>query len=343
MRPIPMAEPLVSVRDLAVVFDTDDGPVRAVDGAGFALRRGAVTCLVGESGSGKSLTARALMALLPHRARWAGGTVTWRPEPGRAVEIGDLDPRGRAIRAIRGGEIALISQEPMAALSPVHSIGQQLVETIRRHRRLGRAAARAEAAALLGRVGIPRPAERLDSYPFEFSGGMRQRVCIALALAGRPRLLIADEPTTALDVTTQATILDLLRALQAEDGLSILFITHDLGVVAEIADDVIVMYLGAVVERGSVRDIFYDPQHPYTQALLRSVPRPGSGRGPRLAAIPGMVPPPFERPGGCSFHTRCDQALAGLCDAQVPGDTVLGPGRVVRCLRRAPVPESADA
>jgi len=326
------AAPLVSVRDLKVQIGTDDGLVRAVDGVTFDVRRGRTLCIVGESGSGKSVTGRALMSLLPPNGRITAGSIVYSGRDGEALDVTTLDPRGRRIRSLRGKEIALISQEPMAALSPVHTIGQQLVPVIRRHLDLSKKAAEARAVEMLGRVGIPRPAERLNNYPFEFSGGMRQRVCIALALSCRPRLLIADEPTTALDVTTQANIIDLLQELQREDGLSILFITHDLGVVAEIADDVAVMYLGKIVERGTVEEIFADPRHPYTRALLKSVPRLGAGRGSRLAAIRGMVPSPFDRPAGCDFHPRCDAALKGLCDVTDPGTISIGPGRDVRCI-----------
>ncbi|MGF7053001.1 peptide/nickel transport system ATP-binding protein [Bosea sp. OAE752] len=347
MRPIPMLEPgfhgrpapedgaappLVTVRDLKVQIGTDDGLVRAVDGVTFDVPRGRTLCIVGESGSGKSVTGRALMSLLPPSGRIAAGSIIYSGSDGEALDVTALDPRGRRIRALRGKEISLISQEPMAALSPVHTIGQQLVPVIRRHLNLSKKTAEARAVEMLGRVGIPKPAERLNNYPFEFSGGMRQRVCIALALSCRPRLLIADEPTTALDVTTQANIIDLLQELQREDGLSILFITHDLGVVAEIADDVAVMYLGKIVERGTVEEIFADPRHPYTRALLNSVPRLGAGRGTRLAAIRGMVPSPFDRPSGCDFHPRCDAALKGVCDVADPGTVSISPRRDVRCI-----------
>ncbi|KRE14256.1 dipeptide/oligopeptide/nickel ABC transporter ATP-binding protein [Bosea sp. Root483D1] len=324
--------PLVAVADLKVQIGTDDGLVRAVDGVTFDVPRGRTLCIVGESGSGKSVTGRALMNLLPPSGRIAAGSILYSGRDGEAVDVTKLDPRGRQIRSLRGKEISLISQEPMAALSPVHTIGQQLVPVIRRHLGLSKKAAQARAVEMLGRVGIPRPAERLGNYPFEFSGGMRQRVCIALALSCRPRLLIADEPTTALDVTTQANIIDLLQELQREDGLSILFITHDLGVVAEIADDVAVMYLGKIVERGTVEQIFADPRHPYTRALLKSVPRLGAGRGTRLAAIRGMVPSPFDRPKGCDFHPRCDAALKGICNSVDPGTVTIGPRRDVRCV-----------
>jgi len=332
---VPMPKPrdlLFEVRDLRVQFGSDDGPVTAIDGVSFDIPRGKTVCVVGESGSGKSITGRSLMSLLPHNARIIGGQVTYHPAAGGPVDIAALDPRGQAIRAIRGKEISLVSQEPMAALSPVHTIGQQMVPVIQLHLGLSKRQARAHAIAMLDRVGLPRPGERIDSYAFELSGGMRQRVCIAMALACNPRLVIADEPTTALDVTTQANIIDLLQDLQAENQLSILFITHDLGVVAEIADEVVVLYLGRVVERGSVEQIFAAPTHPYTRALLKSVPRLGMGRGSRLAAIRGMVPSALNRPTGCDFHPRCDFAVAGLCDRLEPPDVSLGDGHSARCV-----------
>ena len=325
---------LIEVNDLKVHFFTDLGVVRAVDGVTFDIPRGETLCIVGESGSGKSVTGRSLMNLLTPNARIMGGSVRFNGGgDGAAIEVSALGPRGKEIRALRGKDISLISQEPMAALSPVHTIGQQMVPVIQRHLNLTKLQATERAREMLARVGIARPGERLKSYPFEFSGGMRQRVCIALALACRPKLLIADEPTTALDVTTQANIIDLLQELQAEFGMSILFITHDLGVVAEVASEVVVMYLGKVVERGTVEEIFYDPRHPYTQALLQSVPKLGSGRNSRLATIRGMVPSPFDRPTGCEFHPRCEAAIAGTCDRSDPGTTTLSPGRSVRCIR----------
>jgi len=226
----------------------------------------------------------------------------------------------------------MIFQEPMSALSPVHSIGNQLTEAMLLHMSVSKQEAEARAIEMLNRVGLPKPQDRLKSYPFELSGGMRQRVCIAMALMCKPQLLIADEPTTALDVTTQAEILDLISDLQQEMGMSVMFITHDLGVVAEIADEVVVMYLGKAVERGSVDDIFYEPKHPYTKSLLNSIPKLELGTRHRLEAIRGMVPHPFNRPSGCSFHTRCDEAIAGVCNKIVPQATSLGEGREVRCL-----------
>ncbi|WP_051960861.1 ABC transporter ATP-binding protein [Devosia riboflavina] len=328
----PAHDPLVEIEGLKVRFFTDDGVVEALEDVSLTVPRGKTLCIVGESGSGKSITGRALLNQVPSPGKVVGGSIRYFREPDAApVEITTLDPRGRDMRAIRGGEIGLISQEPMAALSPVHTIGNQMREAIQLHLKLGRKAADAHAVEMLAKVGIPRPAERLDRYSFEFSGGMRQRICIALALACSPRLLIADEPTTALDVTTQANIIDLLLDLQSELGVSVMFITHDLGVVAEIADEIAVMYLGRIVEQGDSVSIFKDPKHPYTRALLRSIPTFASTRGGRLETIRGMVPSPFARPTGCTFNPRCEEAIAGVCNRVVPWPVNVGPGRTVRC------------
>ena len=331
--------PLLQIRGLKTHFRTRSGEIRAVDGVDLDIRRGQTLCVVGESGSGKSITARSILQIVSSPGRVAGGSMVLN-RPGEApVDLAMLDPRGEAIRRIRGRVIAMIFQEPMNSLSPVHSIGSQLVEKILLHHPVTPREAVDRAAAALDRVGIPDARKRLARYPFELSGGMRQRVMIAMALACEPSLLIADEPTTALDVTTQAVILDLIRDLQAETGMAVMFITHDLGVVAEVADDVAVMYLGRIAERGSVDQIFYDPQHPYTQALLASIPRLGArrARGTRLAAIQGMVPAPHERPTACPFHTRCDVAVPGLCDVTAPPVTELGGGHRVACHLRTPV------
>jgi peptide/nickel transport system ATP-binding protein len=251
---------------------------------------------------------------------------------GEVIDLVTLDPKGKPIRAIRGREISMIFQEPMTSLSPVHTIGDQIGENILLHLPVTKEEARTRTIEVLRRVGIPRAADRLAAYPFQLSGGMRQRAMIAMALACNPSLLIADEPTTALDVTTQAQILDLMRELQQELGMAIIFITHDLGVVAEMADTVAVMYLGLVVERGPVDQIFHDPRHPYTRALLRSIPRLGQRKGRRLDSIRGMVPDSFNRPLGCPFHPRCDQVIPGRCDQVLPPPVFLGPDRDARCL-----------
>jgi len=331
-------EPLLSIRNLKVQFAVREGLVRAVDGVDVDAHAGKTLCIVGESGSGKSMLARAILQIVSRPGRVTDGEIVFRRPGQEQVDIAKLDPTGKPIRAIRGRDIAMIFQEPMNSLSPVHSVGDQLVEKILLHHEIGKKAAIDRAVDALDKVGIPSPRERLANYPFELSGGMRQRVMIAMALACQPALLIADEPTTALDVTTQANILDLIAGLQDEFGMGVIFITHDLGVVAEIADEVAVVYLGRVVERGSVDDIFYHGQHPYTLALLSSIPKLGArrARGQRLHAIEGMVPHPLNRPVGCPFNTRCPEARAGLCDVVDPRTLELEPNHFVACHMRDP-------
>lgn len=323
---------LIQVSDLKTHFFTDEGVVKAVDGVSFNIPRGKTLCVVGESGSGKSVTARSIMQLIDRPGKIVSGQVLYYKEAHEAIDLVKLGDKGKAIRSIRGNDISLIFQEPMTALSPIHTIGNQVAEAILLHQAISKQEANDRAVKMLNRVGIPKAQERMNQYPFELSGGMRQRVCIAMALVCEPVLLIADEPTTALDVTTQANILDLIYDLQQEMGMSVMFITHDLGVVAEIADEVVVMYLGQVVEQGDVDTIFHNPKHPYTQALLKSIPKLDLAERNRLEQIRGMVPHPFNRPSGCSFHTRCDQVLIGKCDKLVPEYLELEPGHSVRCL-----------
>ncbi|NDL58749.1 ABC transporter ATP-binding protein [Phytoactinopolyspora mesophila] len=323
---------LLAIKGLKTHFFIREGAVRAVDGVTLSVPRGKTVCVVGESGCGKSVTARSVLGLVDEPGRIVAGEIWWRREGGEPVDLASLDPKSEQMRRVRGGEISMVFQEPMASLSPMYTVGAQLVEAIQLHLPLDKDQARERAIGLLRRVGIPRPEQRFDAYSFQLSGGMCQRVMIAIALACDPALLIADEPTTALDVTTQARVVDLLRELQADTGMSVLFITHDLGVVAEIADEVVVMYLGTVVERGGVDEIFHDPKHPYTKALLGSIPRMGAGTRQRLTTIRGNVPHPSDRPAGCPFHPRCDSAIVGVCDAAEPPDVVLGPGRTARCV-----------
>jgi oligopeptide/dipeptide ABC transporter ATP-binding protein len=308
------APDLLQVDGLVVEFASRLGAIRALDGVSFSVRRGRTTCIVGESGCGKSMTARAILQILDPPGRITSGSIRYFPGTGaEPTDIARLDPTDGKMRALRWGEIAMIFQEPMVSLSPVHSIGNQIMEAIRLH--APDTDPRARCVEMLTRVGIPDAARRADAYPFQLSGGMRQRAMIAMALSCRPKLLVADEPTTALDVTTQANIIDLLRTLRDELGMALLFITHDLGVVAEIADEVVVMYAGQVAERGAVRRIFRNPAHPYTRALLQSRPRRGQAK---LAAIPGTVPSPLDRPSGCVFRTRCPVAVPGTCDVTAP-------------------------
>jgi oligopeptide/dipeptide ABC transporter ATP-binding protein len=305
-----MGAPLLSVADLRVSFHTEDGVVRAVDGVSFELAEGETLGIVGESGSGKSVTMMSVMRLIVDPRASSSGTVLYR---GR-----DLMELGKAeMRAVRGSEIAMIFQDPMTSLNPVYKVGWQIAEQIRAHRRVSSAAARARAVELLAAVGIPHPERRADDYPHQFSGGMRQRVMIALALSCNPSLLIADEPTTALDVTIQAQILALIKRLRADFGSSVVLITHDMGVVAEMADRVAVMYAGRIVELGTVREIFYDPQHPYTWGLLGSIARLDRPKPRRLTTIPGSPPSLTSLPTGCAFADRCAYRFA-RCDAEAP-------------------------
>ena len=330
---------LLELRDLRTHFATDEGLVKAVDGVDLDLPRGRVLCVVGESGSGKSITARSVMRIVQRPGRIVSGRMLYRANPGDTpVDLADLPGSGRQMRAIRGRDFGMVFQEPMTALSPVHSIGDQVTEPLRLHLGLGRAEAEARAVAMLARVGLPDPGGILRRFPFQLSGGMRQRVCIAMALICRPRLLIADEPTTALDVTTQAQVLELLYDLQQEMGLSVLFITHNLGVVAEIAHSVAVMYLGRVVEQADVDSLFHDPRHPYTRALLHSVPRPGAGRNRRLPAIRGAVPHPLDRPPGCPFESRCDEAVPGRCNTGAPPRHRVSGDHVFDCVHAPQAP-----
>jgi peptide/nickel transport system ATP-binding protein len=314
--------PLLEVRDLRVTFAGDEGPVPAVDGIDFALGRGETLCVVGESGCGKSVTALAIMGLLPARGVRVEGGVRF-----AGADLLRLAPA--AMNELRGAKLAMIFQEPMSSLNPAYTVGEQIVEAILRHRPIGRAEARERAIAMLKRVRIPSAEKRFDDYPHKLSGGMRQRVMIAMALACDPQLLIADEPTTALDVTIQAQVLDLMRQLRAETGSAIMLITHDLGVVAEMADNVIVMYAGEIVERAPVEALFRRPQHPYTVGLLGSIPRLDVKRG-RLPAIEGMVPPPQHMPRGCRFAPRCPFADP-RCRAEAPAMRRLGDGHESRC------------
>ena len=328
--------PLLEVKDVKTHFFTDEGIVKAVDGVNLSLKRGQTLCVVGESGCGKSVTARSILRIVPPPGKIVSGEIIFRQRNGESIDLVGMNPKGREIRNIRGGEISMIFQEPMSSLSPVHTIGSQIMEAILLHLPVSKQEARKRAISMLDLVGIPRPSEQLEAYSFELSGGMRQRAMIAIALACEPQLLIADEPTTALDVTTQANILDLIRELQQNSGMSVLFITHDLGVVAEIADEVVVMYLGRDVESGEVDAIFHDPKHPYTRALLQSIPRYDSRENKRLYSIKGTVPHPFDRPTGCPFHPRCDDFIAGQCNNIDPHRHSVSQSHSVRCLLYAP-------
>ena len=312
---------LLSVKDLKTYFPTDEGLVRAVDGVSFDIEQGKTLGVVGESGCGKSTVGRSILQILDAPGRIEEGEIVWRGHGNGVAEEIDIArqaPNSRLMRTIRGLEIALVFQEPMTSFSPVHTIGNQLIEAIRLHQDLSKNDARDRATELLEEVGIPSPAQRLDEFSFQLSGGLRQRAMIAMALSCDPKLLIADEPTTALDVTTQAQILDLMRNLQQQNGMAIMLITHNLGVIAEMADYVVVMYLGKGVETGPIDEVFHSPQHPYTQGLLRSIPSIYAKGVDRLPSIPGNIPHPFNRPSGCTFRPRCSSFMEGVCDMHVP-------------------------
>ncbi|QDL91723.1 ABC transporter ATP-binding protein [Paroceanicella profunda] len=330
----PVADPdiLLDVRDLQVHFDTEAGTFRAVDGVSFSVKRGKTLGIVGESGCGKSVTSAGIMRLVPMPpGRFAGGEVIF---DGRDL----LKLSERDMRRMRGGRIGMIFQEPMTALNPVYRIGDQIIESLRVHSGLSRADSRKRAIELLDLVRLPSPEKRVDDFPHQLSGGQRQRVMIALALANDPELLIADEPTTALDVTIQAQILELMRDLSARTGSAIVLITHDLGVVAETCDDVVVMYAGRVVERAPVAALFAAPQHPYTIGLMAAVPRLDI-QSDRLETIPGSVPPPYAKIDGCRFASRCPVAT-DQCRAELPPLRELAPGHSVACWR-APLEDVA--
>jgi peptide/nickel transport system ATP-binding protein len=324
---------LLTVDDLRVTFATDHGPARAVEGVSFAVKPGETLCLVGESGCGKSVTALAIMGLLPRPPAAVDGRIEFE---GRDL----LQLSNRTLADLRGDRLAMIFQEPMTSLNPAFTIGAQLCEVLIRHRGIAPREARAAAVAMLKHVRIPAPDQRIDEYPHRLSGGMRQRVMIAMALLCQPALLIADEPTTALDVTIQAQVLDLMRALRSETRTAVLLITHDLGVVAEMADRVLVMYAGQVVEEGPVEAIFSLPQHPYTVGLMGAIPALGA-RGGRLAAIDGMVPAATAMPQGCRFAARCPFADA-RCRRDAPPVADVGAGHRSRCWK-VPLQQLAES
>ncbi len=330
------AEPLIEVKGLKVHFHTEDGVALAVDGVDFSIAPERTLGVVGESGCGKSVTARAIMGLIEPPGRIEQGEILLHGPDG-IVDIAGLDPRGAEIRDIRGTEIAMIFQEPMTSLNPVFKIGDQIVEAILLHENLSRSQARERAIDLLAAVGIPMPRQRFDHFPHQLSGGMRQRAMIAMAMSCNPRLLIADEPTTALDVTIQAQVLDLMNALRRDFNTAILFITHDLGVIAGMADDVVVMYLGKIVESAPVREIFRHPKHPYTQGLMGSIPSLTDWGARRLTAIEGVVPSPFAHAQGCGFAPRCPHAME-VCRRRSPDLLKVGPGHTAACFLHQAAP-----
>jgi len=326
---------LLRVRNLKTHIKTDNGLVRAVEGVSFAIKPSETLGIVGESGCGKSITALSIMGLLPGgRSAIAGGEILYRQADGQALDLAGLDSRGPKMRAIRGNDIAMIFQEPMSSLNPVYSVGDQIMESVMLHQGVDRYEARLRAIKMLDLVGIPASKQRVDEYPHQLSGGMRQRVMIAIALSCNPRLLIADEPTTALDVTVQAQILDLIKQLQGELGMALIIITHDLGVVREVADRVGVMYFGRMVEHASVDRIFENPSHPYTQRLLQAIPRIGSTT--MLQQIDGTVPSASSVRKGCDFAPRCLEAME-KCAGELPDLKAVEAAHDVRCWLREDV------
>jgi oligopeptide/dipeptide ABC transporter ATP-binding protein len=335
-----MAEPLLRIEDLRTRIYLDEGVVHAVNGVSFTVDRGQTMALVGESGSGKTVVAQSILRILPDNARIEGGRILFSADGGPPVDLAVLPPNGKAMRMIRGGAIGMIFQEPMTSLSPVHTIGDQIGETVRLHRGASRGEAQAAAVEALKAVGYPDPERKVNAYPFELSGGLRQRAMIAMAIACRPALLIADEPTSALDVTVQIQILDLLLRLQRDSGMALLIITHDPGVVAYVADRVTVLYCGRVMETGPVAPLFANPQHPYLRALLRSVPHFDLTEDERLQPIAGTVPDPRVPIRGCPFLSRCPEGEADLCGAAMPALVPLAPGHQVACYKRGSPPPS---
>ncbi|MCX7918213.1 MAG: ABC transporter ATP-binding protein [bacterium] len=324
---------LLSVKNLKTYFYSREGVLKALNGVSFSVNPGEVLGIAGESGCGKSITALSILRILPKHAQIVDGEILFHSHYNgvRIIDLAKQDPLGSEIRAIRGKEIAMVFQEPMTSFSPVHTIGNQIMEVIRLHRKSSKADAREQAIAMLRKVKMPKPEQQLDAYPFHLSGGMRQRAMIAMALSCNPKLLIADEPTTALDATIQAQIIDLLIQLQQELKMSVILITHDLGIIAELAKKILIMYLGENIEYGAVNNIFINPKHPYTRGLLAAIPKLGKKSKSKLAVISGTVPSLYERPSGCPFHPRCPNYIGTICKEQKPNETVIALNHSVWC------------
>ncbi len=338
-------KPVLSVRDLKAYFPLDEGIVRSVDGVSFDAWKGQVVGIVGESGCGKSVTMKSILRILEKPGKIVGGEILLQKEDNlnEYIDLAKLPENGQEIRHIRGGRIALIPQEPMAAFSPVHTIGDQITEAIRLHLPVSKREAYKICIDTLHAVGMSMPEKRFDSYSWQLSGGLRQRAIIAMAIVSNPSILIADEPTTAIDVTTQAQILKLLKKLQQDRNMTILFITHDLGVIAQMTQYVVVMYLGMVMEKGPVDDIFHNSKHPYTRALLDSIPSAQKTTKVKLPTIAGSIPHPFNKPGGCPFHPRCTKMIPNVCNINSPAETIVGEDHVVSCFLYQNTMEVKDA
>ena len=325
------ANPLLDVRNLKTYFYSLEGTLKAVNGVSFALADGETLGIVGESGCGKSVTSQSILRIVPKNGRIVEGEILLRRDDDEYLDLTTLDPRGKEIRDIRGKDIAMVFQEPMTSFSPVYTVGNQIIETIRLHSDMNADDARTKAIEILKSVEMPKAEQQIDAYSFNLSGGMRQRAMIAMALACSPKVLIADEPTTALDVTIQAQILDLLRSLQERFNMAIMMISHDLGVVAQIADNVLIMYLGDGMEYAPVMTLFNNPKHPYTAGLLRSIPKLNPEVEEDLVPISGTVPSLHDRPVGCPFHTRCPEMMRGVCDVVESATFEVEPGHYVKC------------
>ncbi|OHD82272.1 MAG: peptide ABC transporter ATP-binding protein [Spirochaetes bacterium RIFOXYC1_FULL_54_7] len=330
---------IITVKDLNVNFYTNQRCNRVINGVSFEIKRGRTLCIVGESGCGKSVTANAIMQLLPELSRIEKGSITYHGSDGD-IRIDQLDKNGKEMRKLRGKDIAIIFQDPMTALNPVYTVGFQINEMLQAHNpRMSRKSATEKSIDLLKDMGIPLPEQRVNEYPHQFSGGMRQRSMIAMAMACAPRVLLADEPTTALDVSIQAQIFELMEELKTKRDTAIMLITHDMGVVAELADEVAVMYMGNIVEFGTIEDVLNSPAHPYTKALLKSIPVLGKGKTQKLDPIRGSTPDPFSRPKGCQFQPRCDYACKE-CEVQMPDETLVNGIHRVMCFNYLEVLEN---
>jgi oligopeptide/dipeptide ABC transporter ATP-binding protein len=331
-RTIQVNEKILEIKELKTYFALSEGILKAVDDVSFSLHKGETLGIIGESGCGKSITAHSILRILQPPGKIVSGEIIYRVRDDKWVDLVKQDPGGRFMRGLRGNEIAMIFQEPMASMSPIYTIGSHLVEAILvHHPKLDIQEAQGRAIEILSRVGMPNPKQRMNDYPHQLSGGMCQRAMIAIALVNQPSILIADEPTTALDVTVQAQIVALMKDLQQQFGMSIIYITHDMGLIAETADNIAVMYLGRVVERAGVKEIFKNPLHPYTVRLLKSIPKLGEKSGSRLDAIKGNVPVPLNSPPECGFYSRCLEAKPGICNQSIPPLVEISAGHFVRC------------